>query len=86
MERKGRRREQNGEGEFRVLLQNLRPGILRAMEPFRFDELWILRELKSCAPATNSECLPLQCPDNDTNTENQSIADSLRDADEDRMT
>lgn len=46
------------EREFRVLLQNLRPGILRAMEPFRFDELWILRELKSCALATKGECLP----------------------------
>lgn len=68
---------QNGEGEFRVLLQNLRPGILRAMEPFRFDELWILRELKSCATATNSECLPPRRPDNETKTENQSIADSL---------
>jgi hypothetical protein len=44
------------------------------MEPFRFDELWILRELKSCAPATNGECLPPRCPDSETKTENQSIA------------
>lgn len=78
VKKKGRRREQKGEGEFRVLLQNLRPGILRAMEPFRFDELWILRELKSCAPATKGECLPPRCLDNETKTGNHSIADSLR--------
>lgn len=54
------------EREFRVLLQNLRPGILRVMEPFRFDELWILRELKSCALATKGECLPPRWLENET--------------------
>lgn len=75
LKKKGRRKVQNDEREFRVLLQNLRPGSLRAMEPFRFDELWILRELKSCTPATNGDRHDAE--EHETKTENQSIADSL---------
>lgn len=74
------------EREFRVLLQNLRPGILRVMEPFRFDELWILRELKSCALATKGECLPPRWLENETWTGNQSIAGSLKVTDENGTT
>lgn len=59
MKRKGRREEGQRDGErensgsfCRIFAQEFSG----TMEPFRFDELWILRDLKSCAPATNSEC------------------------------
>lgn len=58
MKRKGRREEgsemeRENSGSFcRIFAQEFSG----TMEPFRFDELWILGDLKSCAPATNSEC------------------------------